>query len=543
MQKLRIVIGWSMLLAFALPAPAADINKRRADALALAARIDRYIEKAWAENKIVPSPVIDDGAFLRRVYLHLAGRIPMVSETREFLDDKSPDKRVKVVEVLLNHDGKIKRYPLHMAQVWRAVLLPEASPGSDSRFLGGPLEAWLRSRFEKDAGWDKIARELLTATPGNQPANKAALEIYGFDPGDGTSPLGFYQAKGYKPENLAEATARTLLGARLGCAQCHNHPTADWKQEQFWEYAAFFEGVQPQRRRQPQAPVEEPKPPPREIKIPGDKERIVKAKFPDGKVPAWKETDDPRVVLADWVTRKDNPYFARATVNRLWAYFFGVGIVDPVDEMVKADNPPSHPELLDDLAKDFADHDFDMRYLVLAITSTKAYQLSSAQTHPSQDEPRYFSRAPLLGMTPEQLYDSVAEATLFKNNGGREEFMAKFNNLSDRPTAYQTSIIQALSVMNGRLTADATSLERNVLLGGILDLPSTDAQRIETLYLATLTRKPTDKELARATKFIDDALKPGDKPLSEDEKKVAYQRALADLFWVLLNSGEFFFNH
>jgi hypothetical protein len=540
MPKARFTIGCTLLLAFAIPAPAADADKRRADALALAARIDRHIEKAWADNKIVPAPVTDDGAFLRRVYLHLAGRIPIYREVEDFFGDKSPDKRVKVVEKLL--EGH--RYPLHMAQVWRAVLLPEANPGSESRFLGGPLEAWLRSRFAANAGWDKIARELLTATAGNQaPGNKVLLDIYGFDPGDGTSPLGFYQAKGYKPENLAEATARTLLGARLGCAQCHNHPTADWKQEQFWEYAAFFEGVQPQRRRQPQAPAEELKRPAREIKIPGDKERIVQAKFPDGKVPAWKEQDDPRVVLADWVTRKENPYFARATVNRVWSYFFGVGIVEPVDEMVNADNFPSHPELLDDLAKDFADHDFDMKYLVLAITSTKAYQLSSARTDPSQDEPRYFSRAPLLGMTPEQVVDSVAEATRFKNNGGREEFMAKFNNLSDRPTAYQTSMIQALSLMNGRLTADATSLERSELLNGILKFPCPDAQRIETLYLATLTRKPTEKEMARATKYIDDALKPGDKPLSEEEKEKAYNHAVADVFWALLNSGEFLFNH
>jgi hypothetical protein len=534
----------------AVPGLSAAGHKRRADALALAATIDRHLDAARAENKIVPAPLIDDGAFLRRAYLHLAGRIPSVYEARRFLDDKSPDKRIAEVEKLLAG----RRYPLHMANVWRAVLLPEASPGSESRFLGGPLEAWLRARFTTDAGWDKIVRELLTAGQNRgQPdrgvdigGNIAAMD-------NGTSPLSFYQAKGYKPENLAEATARTILGARLGCAQCHNHPTADWKQEQFWEYAAFFEGVQPQRGRQPQGgEAIAIKPPPRQIKIPGDKERIVKARFPDGTVPAWKDQDDPRAVLADWVTRKDNPYFARATVNRVWWYFFGVGIVEPVDEMVKADNFPSHPELLDDLARDFAAHDFDLRYLILAITSSKAYQLSSARTDPSQDEPQQFSRAPLLGMTPEQLFDSVAEATRygtgaegrFQGAPGREEFLAKFNNLSDRPTEYHTSIIQALALMNGRLSADATSLERSTLLAAVLDSPFMDTtQRIETLYLAALTRKPTEKEMSRATKFINAALAPGDKPLSEDEKKLAYKHALADVFWALLNSGEFFFNH
>ena len=221
--------------------------------------------------------------------------------------------------------------------------------------------------------------------------------------------MSFYQAKQYKPENLGEVTARTFMGVRLGCAQCHNHPTAQWKREQFWEYAAFFANVsQPQQPQPNDKPAD--KPILRELKIPNT-EKIATAKFPDGKAPAWKEKDDPRAVLAEWLTRKDNPYFAKATVNRVWAYFFGIGLVDPVDEMFGANNAPSHPELLDDLAKDFADHDFDLKYLVLAITSSKVYQLSSAKTHPTQDEPRQFARAPLLGMTPEQLYDSVAEAT------------------------------------------------------------------------------------------------------------------------------------
>ncbi len=258
-----------------------------------------------------------------------------------------------------------------------------------------------------------MVRELITAgQPARGGPNPTFIEQFSVNTDEGTSPLSFYQAKQFKPENLAEVTARMFLGVRLGCAQCHNHPTASWKRERFWEYTAFFAGIQPQGppRPRPQGPAEEVKPALREIKIP-DTNKIARAKFLDGKSPVWKENDDSRMVLAEWMTSKENPYFARATVNRVWSYFFGAGIVEPVDEMVGADNQPSHPQLLDDLAKDFAAHDFDVKYLVLAITSSKAYQLSSARTHPSQDEPRQFSRAPLLGMTPEQLYDSVAEAT------------------------------------------------------------------------------------------------------------------------------------
>jgi Protein of unknown function (DUF1553)/Protein of unknown function (DUF1549) len=547
MPKVRFWIGGSVLLAWALPvlAAPAEGDKRRADALALAATIDRHLGKGWADNKIVPSAPIDDGAFLRRVYLHLGGRIPSVYEVRRFLDDKADDKRVREVERLLAG----QRYPLHMAHVWRALLLPEASAGSETRGFGPPLEGWLRSRFAANVPYDKIVRELLMVAPNGAQPNRLALDLYGFDPGDGTSPLVFYQAKQFKPENLAEATARTFLGVRLGCAQCHNHPTADWKREQFWEFAAFFTNIG-----QPNQQLVD-KPANRELKIP-DTQKVVQAKFLDGKAPAWKEKDDPRAVLAEWLTRKDNPYFARATVNRVWAYFFGAGIIEPVDEMVGADNSPSHPALLDELAREFAAHDFDLKYLFLAITSSKAYQLSSIKTHPTQDEHRQFARAPLLGMTPEQLFDSVAEATRYGANGGRndqfafygsparEEFLAKFHNVSDRPTEYQTSIIQALMLMNGQLTADATSLERSQLLSAVLGSPFMDTpQRIETLYLATLTRQPSDKEMARATRFIDDALKAGDKPVSQEEKDRRYKHALADLFWALLNSGEFFFNH
>jgi hypothetical protein len=537
MRNQRFWVAGFVLLGCAAHATAADTEKRRADALALAARIDEHLDKARAAKHVVTAPPADDAAFLRRAYLHLAGRIPSQTEVRDFLKDQAADKRVGVVEKLLAG----QRYPTHMASVWRSILLPEAAPGADARGFAGPLEAWLRTRLAANVGWDKMAREILTAIPANNgdARTRLLIDLYGADPGDGTSPLSLYQAKQFLPENMAEVTARTMLGVRLGCAQCHNHPTAKWKQEQFWEFAAFFADIRRANRGQPMQGAD--KPPLRELTIPG-KNKTVQATLLDGTVPEWKDNADPRIVLAEWITRKENPYFARAGVNRVWAYLLGTGLVEPVDEMVGTGNTPSHPELLDELAKDFADHDFDLRYLLLAITSSKTYQLSSVRTHPSQDDPRHFARAPLLGMTPEQLFDSVLEATRFNGNT-RGEFLTKFSNLSDRPTEYQTSIIQALALMNGQLTADATSLERSELLKGVLAFPSGTEQRIDTLYLATLSRKPTEKEAARAKQFIEDALKSEDKHLSKEEKDARYKTALADLFWALLNSGEFFFNH
>jgi hypothetical protein len=519
------------------------------DPAALADKINRFLEKSWAANQIKPAAPADDAEWLRRVYLDLAGRIPSVREVQDFLKSKDPDKRRKEIQKLLGSS----RYPMHFTNVWRATMLPEAANNNPFVNQGGGFTGWLYARFSENAPYDKMARELLTATQPNQPQQRGfPVDVYGV-PNSGPSPIGFYQAKQFMPENLAETTARLLLGVRLGCAQCHNHPFASWKQDQFWEYAAFFSGMQPRNPRG-EAPVT-----PRELKIPGT-DKVVKAKFLDGKLPKWDDAKggDPRLALADWVTSPDNPFFARATVNRVWGIFFGVGLIDPIDEMVGDNVNVYQPELLDEIAKDFAAHNFDLKYLIEGIMMSKAYQLTSKRSDESQDTPGQFARMPLRGMTPEQLYDSVVEATRFRDAGSgafpgqfrgganaRAEFVNKFSNLSDRPTEYQTSIIQALTLMNGQLTADAThpSFERSELLYALIDSPFMDTpQRIETLYVATLTRKPRPHEFERAAKFMDDAVK-SEKPLSDEENKKRYNQALADVFWALLNSGEFFFNH
>jgi hypothetical protein len=528
------------------------------DPAALADKINRFLEKSWAANQIKPAAPADDAEWLRRVYLDLAGRIPSKNDVESFLKNKDPDKRRRVIQELLfgSKEKPNPRYPLHFTNVWRATILPESANNNPFANQGGGFSGWLYARFSENAPYDKMARELLTATQPNQPQQRG----FPVDPfgavNTGPSPIGFYQAKQFMPENLAETTARLLLGVRLGCAQCHNHPFASWKQEQFWEYAAFFSGMQPRNPRG-EAPAT-----PRELKIPGT-EKIAKAKFLDGKLPKWDDAKggDPRLALADWVTSPDNPFFARATVNRMWGYFFGVGLIDPIDEMVGDNVNVYQPELLDEIAKDFAAHNFDLKYLIEGIMMSKAYQLTSKRSDESQDTPGQFARMPLRGMTPEQLYDSVVEAThygeggndfqaQFRGRGGnaRAEFVNKFSNLSDRPTEYQTSIVQALMLMNGQLTADATVVdlknpERGRFLGAVVASPFMDTpQRIETLYLATLSRKPKPQEIERATKFIDAALR-SETPLTQEEKDKRYGEAIGDIFWALFNSGEFFFNH
>jgi hypothetical protein len=454
-----------------------------------------------------------------------------VAEAREFLDDRRPDKRARLVARLLAGPG----YVNHFVNVWRALLLPEVAANFQSRFQRPSFEAWLRQHLAQNAGYDKLVRELLTAPVAGQQPFAVGQQ--------GPNAVGFYFAKELKPENLAAATTRAFLGVRLECAQCHDHPFADWKKEQFWSFAAFFAGVRPQGQGDGAGAAPELLDK-HELAVPGT-DRVVAAGFPDGTRPRLRYKQSPRVALADWVTSPKNPYFARATVNRVWAYFLGRGLIDPVDEMVGAGHEPSHPALLDELARAFIASDHDLKFLIRAITATQAYQRGSAVTHPGQHDASLFARMPVHGLTAEQLFDSLATAIGHpapppgNDNSPRAEFLARFSNPSDRPTEYRTSILQALALMNGRLTADATSLERSEALTAVLDAPFLDtAGRIETLYLATLSRKPRPEELTRLVRYVE----AGSGPASADRQQRT-RLALSDVLWVLLNSSEFFLNH
>jgi hypothetical protein len=512
---------WAALLGVVL-ACAPSRADRYAGADELAARVDRLLEGAWKKADVTPARRADDAEFLRRVYLDLAGRIPSVTEARSFLADRRADKRKRLVESLLAGP----RFPTRFASVWRALLLPEADVDLRVRLQGPAFERWLRSWLASGRGYDSMVRELLTAS--DQPG-RGRLAV---------SPLGiFYVAKENKPEEVAGTASRLFLGINLGCAQCHHHPFADWKREQFWAFAAFFSDLQPRRvdRRAPRERLR-----PAELRIPGT-EKVVRAKFLDGKAPTLGGGTPVRQVLADWMTAPDNPYFAKAAVNRTWAHFFGTGLVEPLDEMAGTESVPSHPAVLAELASAFAKQKYDLRWLIRAITATRAYQLTSARSHPSQDDPRRFARIPVRGLTGEQLFDSLAQATGYRDDGAagrrnpfgigttRNEFLTRFAS-SERPTEAQTSILQALTLMNGKVMSAATNVRSSETLLAVVDAPFLDVPgKIETLYLAALARKPTSRELARLTRYVGRSGTEGE--------------ALADVFWALLNSAEFVLNH
>jgi hypothetical protein len=421
--------------------------------------------------------------------------------------------------------------------------LPEAATNAELQGQVGGFNDWLRRQISRNVGYDRMVRELLTVpfagervrprTPARPP-----------DAGEPT-PVAFYLAKDVKPEDLAGSTARLFLGVKIECAQCHDHPSASWTRQQFWGYAAFFAGLQ--RDAGGGAAIREVFDR-RELKIPGSSQ-AVEARFLDDTEPQWKFNVGARTTLAEWMTAPANPYFARAAANRLWAHFFGIGLIEPVDDL-RPDNPPSHPELLDELARRFAAQRFDVPFLIRAITASRAYQLTSAAPPGGRpaagDNLRLFARMAVRGLSPEQLFDSLVLATGYREppaaqapggpaparNPVRAEFLALFANNGQSRTEAHMSIQQALALMNGRFIALATRSKDGTLAIVTGDPALDTAGQIEALFLATLTRKPTPRERDRFVRYLD-----GGGP-NKDAKQ-----ALADVFWVLLNSTEFMLNH
>ncbi len=562
------------------------------NATELAVRIDGFIESALSAKQIEPAPLASDAEFHRRVYLDLAGRIPTEAEVRAFLGDKSPERRTKLVETLLASP----QYVRHMSTTWQTVM----APGKGNSQAG--FRTWLEARVQQNTPYDTMVRDLLTAPMYNaalasrknvninpninpsirnpnfanpsvninpNPAVKIKLNPNVARQVEALNDLEiafalqqqavsvqaspgafFFEANEYKPENLAASTARRFLGVRIECAQCHNHPFASWTRKQFWEFAAFFSGVQPPAvnlyLRNPNGNVQfenyttvvTTKPITRAIAIPGT-DKTVEARFLDGKAPVWKENVESRQPLAEWLTSSSNPYFARTAANRLWGHFFGAGIIDPIDDEPSDDNPSSHPELLAELTTQFVASKYDVKYLIRAITASKAYQRTSAASHVRQNQPRLFARMAVKGLTPEQFFDSLALAAGFQDPSGhqpgvivpntpRGDFLILFGT-QDKSTETQTSILQALTLMNGKLVADATSLTGNRKLATVLNGAGTNAEKLETLYLSTLSRLPRAEESTRMLRYLD----------TQSDARAA----MADVFWVLLNSSEFRFNH
>jgi len=490
-------------------------------------QIDELLRELWAENDIDPTMPAENNELLRRVYLDLAGRTPSVSEVRAFENDESTNRFEALVDRLL----KSPDHASHLATVWRRFLIPE---GVDLTAFGGveAFDQWLAERFSSDDSYDEVVRNLLLA--------EGRLVRSG--------PLLFYSAAKLDPDQLASRTARVFLGMRLECAQCHDHPFEPWAQDEFWGFAAFFARIS-----RPNGTLENVSTVMRvsdvdrgEVMLP-ETEKVIAPKFLDGsEVLEGDGAPARRQQLADWLTAARNPFFARATANRVWGQLFGKGIVEPIDNF-GIEHQPASPELLDLLAGHFVGTDFSLRELFRSIVLSKAYRLSSGAVSVDDNRPELFAQMNIKTLTAEQVYDCISVATLLDSaptgeamainvarigNTSRAAFVQQFRTPVGRNTEYQGGIPQALTLMNGGLISGATGLSTSGLLTSLEAPFFTNKERIEVLYLATLSRKPRPSEWKLLDGYID-----------EDTKGNELQEGLADILWALLNSAEFTLNH
>ncbi|WP_417377615.1 DUF1549 and DUF1553 domain-containing protein [Gimesia sp.] len=539
-QKARWLSGLIVLLftliIFSSHTSLADSQVQKKNGL-LSAKIDRLIQEAQKREGVIPAPRSTDAEFMRRVSLDLTGKIPAVAELRRFLTDQSPQKREQLVDRLLASPG----YTVHFTNVWRDLLLPEITTNLQFRGQVPEFEAWLRSKFQENTPYDVLARQIINSPLGANPQNQSG------EPVQELTPRAYYIVKQLKPENLAAGTSRAFLGVRIECAQCHDHPFDSWKQQQFWEYAAFFSNIdQPQPNQIATALNLRESGGRPQIKIP-DTNRLVDATFLDGIQPEWDPGQSaPRRQLADWITDNDNPYFAKATANRVWSLFFGRGFIDPVDDF-SSTNRASHPQLLELLANSLREHEYNLKFLVREIVNSQTYQLTSRETDSSQSRPEWYGKMPTRGLTAEQIFANLVQATGFfrqtsevdpflfsqGNNSPEAEIGDLFQTDAENQLDPRATILQALALMNGAFMTNATSLEQSDVFTAIVEFPQlTVSAKIEAFYLCTLSRFPTDSEIKRLTEYVSTAK-------TEDDKTHAY----SNLFWALLNSSEFLLNH
>jgi hypothetical protein len=509
-----------------VPAPkAAKASAPRHSSDQLAGWIDARFYELWKQAGIEQKEVVDDGTYLRRVYLDLLGTIPSVAQTRDFLTDTAADKRPRIVEKLMGE----ARSSAHLSRVYQRIMVPSGSPGA---MFAPQLGTWLKQQMAARVPYDKMARDLVTAN-----TNVAFAGFTPDQPIRSGSAGAFYRAVGATPDAAASSLSRVFLGVRIGCAKCHNHPFADWRQEDFWGMAAFFASAN--FAGQPGTPADDSK----NIKIKpmeSDKEYTIRFLWSEGPA-ALHDNKTPRQILADWLVSKDNPNFAATAVNRVWQQLCGQGLIPHVDDLDQA-SPRQRAVVLDDLAKEFVAADFDLQWLIEGIAKSRVYQrLSATGDDPPPDSPLAIHR-PLKTLTPEQVFDSLEQALMLPL--GRADrgpaYRAQAGTLiqrlneafSDSPDQFKAGIPQALVIMNGTIVSSATELEDSRTLRAVVDAPFLEpTQKVETLYLAALTRKPEARELEKMLAHITSQTE-------EEDRRKAY----TDIYWALLNSPEFVFN-
>jgi hypothetical protein len=486
--------------------------------------IDKHVWDKLARLGIPPSDLANDAEFLRRVSLDTIGTLPTAAEARAFLASKDPDKRKKLIDRLLDRP----EYADYWAMKWADLLRVDRDAVTPKAAVA--MTRWLRREFAENRPFDQFARGVLTARGNTAREGPAAVYVVM-----------------HSPEELSRSMAQLFCGVRIACAQCHHHPSARWGQDDYFALAGFFSGVH--RKTLPGGGTAITDNPGSDLKNP--RTGVVQPARALGAVAPvdLAKATDRRTALADWMTGPDNPFFAPAIANRLWAHYFGRGLVEPLDDF-RATNPPTNEPLLADLAKHLRDHKYDLKAFTRTLLNSRAYQLASKPLPGNADDAQNFSHAAAKSLPAEVLLDAIGQATGVpeKFNGVPEGTRAiqlwdnripsYFFRIFGRPLrasvcecerSNEPSITQALHLMNAPEIADKIRAK-----GGtahkLADSAKPPAEVVDELYLTTLARLPTDREKATMLKVFADA--------GPDRRAAA-----EDVLWALLNSKEFLFNH
>ena len=506
--------------------------------------IDEHVYAKLRRFNIVPSEVSSDAEFLRRVCLDLTGTLPPADRVREFLADSDPHKRDALIETLLASPEYVDFWTYRFADLFRVGF------SSQQKLKKAHLyQEWVRNRIARNVPYDQIARERIAA------------QGYG-----GPTTHYYRTTEKLNPQTIMAEQMRVFHGLRLECAECHNHPFDAWSQDQFWELASFFNRMI--RTTESDLLVDRPFRASdsecacankskcvcvKALLHPRTKAAVIPA-FLDGQTPTGNTPLDLRRVLAEWMTSPDNPYFARAAVNRIWGDFFGRGIVQPVDDF-RATNPPTHPELLEALAREFAAHGFDLKHLIRTIVQSRTYQLSSKVNDTNREDRINYSRFQPRMLDAVVLVDAISRVTGVDETFHAEPYVGagpypegtraidlvpdlaphRFLEVFGRPTRQalpekpgDPTLAQALHVFAGSTFTDKISMPGG-RVDRLLAAGTEDREIIEEFYLTALCRHPSEWERTELEKLIAEG------PSREESVKA--------LVWGIITAREFTHNH
>jgi len=514
-------------------------NRLPPDAFARAERrnfVDDLVLKKLEALRIPPSPLCSDAEFLRRVYLDTIGLLPTPEELQQFLADPSPDKRARWIDRLLDRPEFVD----YWAYKWSDLLL------ISSRKLPQPavwaFYQYVRQSVADNKPWDQFAREILTARGSNLSNGAANYFVMHRDIAE-----------------LTEKTTVTFLGLSLTCARCHNHPIEKWTQDQYWALANLFSRVAQKNGDRPGEVIVYDLP---SGDVPHLRRGIpMPPAPPDGPALDLSDPRNRREYFAAWLTSPDNPYFARALVNRVWRHFLGRGLVEPEDDL-RLTNPPTNPELLDALTRDFVQHRFDVKHLIRTILNSATYQRSSQTIAENEADDRFYSHYLVRRLPAEvvlDIYSQVTEVpTVFSQIkvgttggvAGTDQFppgtralqlpdslvVSGFLDSFGRPDRSQpcscermsdASMSQALHLNNGQTLNEKLRAKNGRIEKWVQEKVPLD-EALRRLYRLALCREPTQKEQQQMLAAL---------------KEAQPREALEDLFWAVLTSPEFLFNH